>query len=399
MTDTATANFRETSRTFNASIDKQTRLDQGIFFTPKKARDALFKQLNVIGVNPETILEPSFGTGEFILDALLAFPKAGIYCVEKNVDLYNSFITNRFVGVAHYNADFLEWRTEKKVDLIIGNPPYFVIPKDKRYTMMTGRPNIYILFLYKCLTEHLMPGGVLAFIVPTSIYNCSYYQPMRDYIRENCEVLYVETLDKPGFFETGQETALLIIRNAPPLETTNKYMYSSKTGKTFISPYAEELYRLTENTETLASLGIGVKTGSIVWNQMPDNMADQGTLLIHASNISNSVLKLDNISTKTKKRQYVTGVDKPTIDGPVILTDRGYGNTFKLNAVLVDLRGFYAENHINVIYQKVPDHRTAEILARVLASFRDERTARFIQLFIGNGSMSATDLETIIPIF
>jgi hypothetical protein len=399
MTDAA-SNFRETSRAFNASIDKQTRLDQGIFFTPKKARDALFEQLRLIGVNPETILEPSFGTGEFVLDALVNFPKAGIYCVEKNVDLYNSFITNRFVGVAHYNADFLEWRTEKKVDLIIGNPPYFVIPKDKRHTtmMMTGRPNIYILFLYKCLTEHLMPGGVLAFIVPTSIYNCSYYQPMRDYIHTHCEVLYVETLDKPGFFETGQETALLIIRNTPPT-TKSKYMYQSKTGKTFISPYAEELYRLTENTETLASLGIGVKTGSIVWNQIPDNMADQGTLLIHASNISNSELKLDNISTKTKKRQYVTDIDKPTIDGPVILTDRGYGNKFKLNAVLVNLTGFYAENHINVIYHKTPDHRTGEILARVLASFQDERTARFIQLFIGNGSMSATDLETIIPIF
>jgi len=398
MSDAAASNFRETSRAFNASIDKQTRLDQGIFFTPKKARDALFEQLHRIGVNPETILEPSFGTGEFVLDALIAFPKAGIYCVEKNVDLYNSFITNRFVGVASYNADFLDW-TREPVDLIIGNPPYFVIPKDKRYLMMTGRPNIYILFLYKCLTEHLKPDGVLAFIIPTSIYNCSYYQPMRDYIRTNCEILYVETLDKPGFFETGQETTLLIIKNTVSTTSTNKYMYRSKTGKTFISPHSEELYRLTENTETLASLGIGVKTGSIVWNQIPDNMADQGTLLIHASNISNSELKLDNISTKTKKRQYVTGVDKPTIDGPVILTDRGYGNKFKLNAVLVDLHGFYAENHINVIYHKTPDHRTAEILARVLASFRDERTARFIQLFIGNGSMSATDLETIIPIF
>jgi len=396
MTDAA--NFRETSRAFNASIDKQTRLDQGIFFTPKKARDALFEQLRIIGVNPETILEPSFGTGELVLDAQVAFPKAGVYCVEKNVDLYNSFVTNRFVGVSTYNADFLEW-TGDPVDLIIGNPPYFVIPKDKRYLMMTGRPNIYILFLYKCLTQHLKPGGVLAFIIPTSIYNCSYYQPMRDYIRANCEVVYVETLDKPGFFETGQETTLLIIRNTPSIETANKYMYQSKTGKTFISPHAEELYRLTENTETLASLGIGVKTGSIVWNQMPDNMSDTGTLLIHASNISNSVLKLDNISKKTKKRQYVTGVDKPTIDGPVILTDRGYGNKFKLNAVLVELRGFYAENHINVIYHKAPDHQTAQILTRVLTSFQDDRTARFIQLFIGNGSMSATDLETIIPIF
>ena len=398
MTD-ASANFRETSKAFNASIDKQTRLDQGIFFTPKKARDALFEQLRAISVNPETILEPSFGSGEFILDARVAFPGAGIIGVEKNVDLFNSVAAMGITsGLDSHNADFLEW-TGEKVDLIIGNPPYFVIPKDKRHTMMIGRPNIYILFLYKCLTQHLKPGGVLAFILPTSIYNCSYYQPMRDYIRTHCEVVYVETLDKPGFFETGQDTTLLIIKNTVPLSTINKYMYRSKTGKTFISPYAEELYRLTENTETLASLGIGVKTGSIVWNQVPDNMADEGTLLIHASNISNSELKLDNISKKTKKRQYVTDIDKPTIDGPVILTDRGYGNKFKLNAVLVDLRGFYAENHINVIYQKTPDHRTGEILARVLASFRDERTARFIQLFIGNGSMSATDLETIIPIF
>ena len=396
MTD-ASANFRETSKAFNASLDKQTRLDQGIFFTPKKARDAMFERLRGIIVNPETILEPSFGTGEFILDARVAFPGAGIIGVEKNVDLFNSVAAMGITsGLDSHNADFLEW-TGEQVDLIIGNPPYFVIPKDKRYLMMTGRPNIYILFLYKCLTQHLKPGGVLAFILPTSIYNCSYYQPMRDYIRTHCEVVYVETLDKPGFFETGQDTTLLIIRNTVP--STNKYIYISKTGKTFISPYAEELYRLTENTETLASLGIGVKTGSIVWNQMPDNMADEGTLLIHASNLSNSELKLDNISKKTKKRQYVTGIDKPTIDGPVILTDRGYGNKFKLNAVLVDLHGFYAENHINVIYPKTPDNRTGEILVRVLASFRDERTARFIQLFIGNGSMSATDLETIIPIF
>lgn len=388
--------FRETSNAFNASLDKQTRLDQGIFFTPKKARDALFERLK--GISAETILEPSFGTGELILDARVAFPDARIVGVEKNTDLYNSVITTVDANIDVHNADFLEW-TGELVDLIIGNPPYFVIPKDKRYTMMMiGRPNIYILFLYKCLTQHLKPDGVLAFVIPTSIYNCSYYQPMRDYIRNHCEVLYVETLDKPGFFETGQDTTLLIIKNTPTMET-NKYLYSSKTGKTFISPYAEELYKLTENTETLASLGIGVKTGSIVWNQIPDNMADQGTLLIHASNISNSALTLDNISKKTKKRQYVTGIDKPTIDGPVILTDRGYGNKFKLNAVLVDLRGFYAENHINVIYHKAPDHQTAQILTRVLTSFRDERTARFIQLFIGNGSMSATDLETIIPIF
>ena len=34
--------FRETSKKFNASLSKEVRLEQGIFFTPKKARDVLF---------------------------------------------------------------------------------------------------------------------------------------------------------------------------------------------------------------------------------------------------------------------------------------------------------------------------------------------------------------------
>ena len=385
--------FRETSRAFNTSIDKKTRLDQGIFFTPKKARDALFERLGH-SINPSTILEPSFGTGEFILDARHAFPNTRIIGVEKNEDLFRSLAPMENVEL--HNCDFLDYTGTSTVDLIIGNPPYFVIPKDKRYKIMTGRPNIYILFLYKCLSQHLRPGGVLAFIIPTSLYNCSYYQHMRNYIKDNCTILHLETLDKPGFFETGQETTLIIIENTP--DCNGKYIYESKSGKTFISPKYEELYKITEDTTTLAGLGLGVKTGSIVWNQIPDNMSDTGTLLIHASNISNSELKLDNISTIKKKRQYVTGITKPTIDGPVILTDRGYGNKFKLNAVFVaDLRGFYAENHINIIYPKTADAATS--FERVLVSFQDDRTAQFVKLFIGNGSISATDLETIIPIF
>lgn len=387
--------FRETSKRFNASIDKQSRLEQGIFFTPKKARDVLFEKLKEIHISsPKTILEPSFGTGEFILDAREAYPDAHIIGVEKNVDLFNSI--ECAAGCELFNADFLEWDVGRKVELILGNPPYFVIPKDKRDKLMTGRPNIYILFLYKCISQHLGPGGILAFIIPTSIYNCSYYQPMRNYIRDNCTIRYLETLNKPGFFETGQETTLIILEKT--VSSDRKYLYESKSGKTYISPYYQELNSLTQTATTITELGLGVKTGSIVWNQIPDNMADAGTLLIHASNISNSRLTLDNIPATKKRKQYVTGITKPTLDGPVILTDRGFGNKFKMNAVYVDnLRGFYAENHINVIYPKTPE--SAVNLTRVIESFKDERTAKFVSLFIGNGSISATDLETIIPIF
>jgi len=395
-----TSEFRETSKKFNSSLSKELRQEQGIFFTPKKARDILFTTLDTLGVTPQRILEPSFGSGEFLLDAKRIYPQATILGVEKNEELFRSV---QCPGAELTCGDFMDWKG--KADLIIGNPPYFVMKTDqlsakekkafaaKHAEAMTGRPNIYIMFLHKCLTEHLEDGGFLAFIIPTSLYNCSYYQPIRNYIQQHTTIRYVETLNKPGFYETGQDTMLIVLQKT---KANDDYIFRSKSGNIYISPNAKELYDMTRNTATLAELGLGAKTGNVVWNQVKEHLADEGTLLIYSSNINHSELKLDNLCGKQRK-QYVTGLDKPTLSGPLILVERGYGNSFQFNSVLVDLKEFYAENHINVIYPKTPE--AARHLPRVIASFQDERSQTFIKSFIGNGSISATDMETIVPIF
>jgi adenine-specific DNA-methyltransferase len=397
----STTDFRESSKRFNASLSKETRSEQGIFFTPKKARDVLFAKLAALQINPRRILEPSFGSGEFVLDARQIYPDSHIFGVEKNEELFKSVISDAKTTLAC--ADFLTWTG--KADLIIGNPPYFVMKSDdlsakekralkgKHASCMTGRPNIYVLFLHKCLEDHLEPEGFLAFIIPTSLYNCSYYQPMRDYIYTNTTIHHLETLNKPGFYETGQETMLIVLQKK---KMNDDYIFKSKSGTIYISPHYKELHDITQNATTMCDLGIGVKTGNVCWNQVKANMADEGTLLIHSSNLNNSELTLDNINGKTKK-QYVKGITKPTLDGPLILVERGYGNTYRFNSVLVDLKGFYAENHINVVYPKTP--AAAANIERVAKSFKDERTHAFVKYFLGNGSISATDLETLVPIF
>ena len=395
-----TTEFRETSKKFNASLSKTERLEQGIFFTPKKARDVLFSKLAVLNVNPKNILEPSFGSGEFLLDARRIYPESNISGVEKNEALFNSVKCPNSILTC---CDFLTWKG--KADLIIGNPPYFVLKTDnlsakekkafsaKHISSMTGRPNIYILFLHKCLEEHLETDGFLAFIIPTSLYNCSYYQPMRNYIEKNTTICHLENLNKPGFYETGQETILIILQKK---KINNDYIFKSKCGNIYISPFYKELYEITKDTKTLCDLGLGVKTGNIVWNQIKENLSDKGTLLVYSSNINNSELNLDNLTGKTRK-QYVKGITKPTLNGPVILVERGYGNSYSFNSVLVNMKDFYAENHINVIYPKTPD--AIGNLEKVAKSFQDEKSQKFIKWFIGNGSISATDLETLIPIF
>lgn len=385
--------FREASKKFNASTTKEERAKEGIFFTPKKVRDLLFEKLAELAVTPKVILEPSFGSGEFIHDARRIYPDAQILGVEKNADLFKTVTCANSTLTC---ADFLTWTG--KADLIIGNPPYFVMPvteKKENAACMTGRPNIYVKFLHKCLEQHLEPGGFLAFVIPTSIYNCSYYQPMRNYIQANTSIRHLESLNKPGFFETGQETTLLIIEKKKA--EVDNYIFKAKNGAIYITPFYKELIELTKNSKTLGHLGLAVKTGNVVWNQVKENLVDTGgTLLIYSSNINNCELKINNLGGKERK-QYVKGLDKPTLDGPVILVERGYGNAFSFNSVLVQEKGFYAENHLNVIYPKLP--RAAVNMGKVIKSFKDPRTASFIRWFVGNGSISATELGTIIPIF
>jgi type I restriction-modification system DNA methylase subunit len=372
--------FSSESVKFHTNLSKKERQDQGIFFTPKNARDQLWDVVKEY-TSPETILEPSFGTGEFLADAKARYPQSSIYGVEKNPDLFNSVSAD---GMDLSCRDFMEWKGPK-VDLIVANPPYFVLKTKKKFSYMSGRPNIYVSFLYKCLTEHLKEDGVLAFIIPTSIYNCSYYQGMRDYLYQYTTILHVETLVKPKFKDTTQSTCLLVLRNG---KYNQQYWFMNK----YISPHSQELIELTQSTTTLKELGLGVKTGNVVWNQHKSDLSDEGTLLIYASNISNNTLELNNLSHD--KKQYVR-LDKTPLQGEFILVSRGYGNSSCFNAVKVNLPEFYAENHLNVIYVKEGDPTS---LDRVLHSFNGPIGKRFIQLFIGNGALSSSELETLFPI-
>ena len=378
------ASFRELSNKLNKELSKEDRKNQGIFFTPKKARDLLFDKLDF---TPTNILEPSFGSGEFIEDAMIKFPNSNITGIEFNETIFKSY-KNPKANLIH--NDFMNFKSNTKFDCIIGNPPYFVI-KDKNPLCMIGRPNIYVAFLYKCLETHLTDKGTLAFVLPTSLYNCSYYEPMRKYIYNNCSIKFVETLDEcVKYYETGQDTMLIVIKKEKDL--SHKYFY-----KNYISPFYEELNNLVKSSTTIKELGLFVKTGDVVWNQEKEKLSDKGTLLIYSTNLVDGTLVLDNIVSKDKK-QYIRDFKKSPINGKAILVNRGYGNaTYKFNYVYVDLKEFYAENHVNMILPRNKD--SEKNLDLVKKSFEDPRTSEFIQKFVGNGAMSKTEIEIILPIF
>jgi adenine-specific DNA-methyltransferase len=381
--------FRDHSVQFHSSLSKETRKDQGIYFTPKKIRDRVFELLHTYAIRPTRILEPSCGSGEFLMDAQLHFPDAECIGVEYNEPLAISARQTSRLRVDQ--ADFLTWHNEKEFPLIIGNPPYVVVKTDDYKECVVGRPNAFVLFLYKCMTVHLAPHGILAFILSTSLYNSSYYQPMRNYLALHSTILALETLVDPGFHGTKQDTMLIMVQKTP--SETRPYLFDL-SHRWYMSPYASELKDMVRDATTLSDLGLKVKTGSVTWNEVKDHLADEGTVLVYDSNIKEGQFIP---GVPLPKKQYVQGIPKPVLDTPVILVARGYGNSYQFKYVYMENTNCYAENHVNVIYPSSPD--SIPNLQRVLTSFKDPRTMSFIKRFVGNGQLSATDLETIVPIF
>jgi len=389
--------FRDISHELNKLLSKDIRQANGIFFTPTKARKIILNKIKEYSFIPKTILEPSFGSGEFIQDIIDEYPLAIIDGVEYNKEIFdkvNNNIENKNINLV--NEDFLNYKS-KPVDLIIGNPPYFVT-KQKNIKCMTGRGNIFVQFIYKCLTEHLNPNGILAFVLPTSLYNCSYYEPCRKYIQKNNTILHMENI-QVDYYDTKQDTMILILKNKKCNLEDPPYIVSYQ-NRVYLSPYYKEIKELLVGTTTLKELGFQVKTGEVVWNQHKEKLSNDsvnGTLLIYSTNISSRKLELNIFKESSEKKQYIENYNGVPITSPAFLVTRGYGNCYKFEYIYIDNYKFYAENHINVITPLTSD--AIKSIKRVNDSFEDPRMKKFIKMFIGNGALSKTELEEIVPIF
>jgi adenine-specific DNA-methyltransferase len=305
------------------------------------------------------------------------------------------------------------------VDLIVGNPPYVVL-NEKMPECMTGRGNLFVLFVWLCLTRHLRPGGILAFVLPTSFYNASYYEPCRRYIRDHTTVLHVEDLTV-RYIDTAQDTMLLVLKKAvDPHRGASPFLFE-RGGSVYLTPRATRLRELVAGTTTLEELGLRVKTGKVVWNQHKDKLTDDHTddhtndanggavPVLYASNITEDHgIRL--VSTMSGgKKQYIKGfTGGEPLTGPAILISRGYGNKYKymFGVVRDPAFRFYGENHTNVITAAASTSASTsatatatEAIALIEVSLEDPRTAEFIELFAGNGALSKSELENVLPIY
>lgn len=289
----------------------------GIFITPnciiQKLISSTLRFIVLQTIIIRNILEPSCGTCEFIKYIDSTWSNVQITGIELNETVFQSIKDLSFKNnVSLHKGDFLKYKNENTYDLIIGNPPYFVVKKEevpieyKEY--ISGRPNIFGIFILHSISL-LKPGGILAFVISKSFLNSAYYSKIREYIKKNCEILSIEDYQNLNqFIDTEQSTFGIILRKLAVLNTDfTDCKFSIKLGKMIVfTDDSTKLKKLLEGSTTIQKIGLKVRTGKIVWNEHKLELTNdkQSTPLIYNTNITKqNTIQLKEF--KNKKRDNI----------------------------------------------------------------------------------------------
>jgi len=421
------APFSELSLQLTATLTPEEKKSGGIFFTPPSCIQRIVTLLRGVSVTIRTILEPSCGSGEFITALSRAYPDANITGIEFHPLIYKA-VSQKFAGtcpcVRVQHGDFMTYNdataasASASPDLIIGNPPYFVMKKEdvaaEYYPYFDGRPNIFILFIMKS-AKLLRVGGVLCFVLPSSFMNSQYYDKTRKYIVRHFAILHISRCSdsnmSDAYLDTAQGTMILILQK---LGTCGGGVDGGGVGGVFekygATIFTDNLPRLTSlyvGARSLHDLGFKVNIGTVVWNQCKNILTDDPTKtrLVYSSNIVNGKF-VDKTYKNPIKKAFI---DRPGIRTPMIVLNRGYGvGEYKFayclltpDAASSSSAGYLIENHLICITHTDTATASATMAAfhRVIRSFQDPRTQEFISCYCGNSAINSTELSHMLPIY
>ena len=394
--------YSKKSKELTKQIASDVKKKKGIYFTPPSIVEKHMNLLKPHLKKIKTILEPSCGSGEYL--NVLDNGVNKITAIELGATIYGSIKDNEYKNTTLINADFLEWTTDKTYDLIIGNPPYFVLKKDEMPTeyddFYDGRPNIFVAFIVKSLSL-LSDGGIMGFVLPVSFTNCLYYDKLRKHITNNYKILDITNCADDKYLDTGQETMLFTVKKQKIFNNVD-YVYNHLDYTIFNTKEKNKALReLYKDSTTLSSLGMNVNVGTVVWNQKKPDLTsdDTKTRLIYSSDIKDNKLVLTKYKNEAKKNYIKQDGSRELI----MVINRGYGvGKYAFSYSLIDVNYDYlVENHLICIRpgSEKSNDELRVIYERVTRSFEDERTKQFIALYFGNSAINTTEMKYILPIY
>jgi adenine-specific DNA-methyltransferase len=327
-------------------MKKSKKAKYGQFNTATNECEFTIKQLEKRFKLSGSVLEPSFGTGNFVNE--LKKTKLNIDCFEIDKDVYSPI-----EGANCVLGDFLLTDFNKKYNFIVGNPPYIelvysfytedIVKKlKKKYSIKNrGRVNIVHFFMDKSF-ELIEENGVIAYLLPSTILSSPWYNDIRKKIYE--EYTVIDIINEIPFEEVSINVCLLIIQKK--VDESHSFI-KLKNG----------FYTLTKNTSfglTLKERGFQCKIGDILWYNVKERLTDDSTqkVLIYSNNIKNGQIQTGG-KLKSKipgKKQYIIS-DEIIKTQDCIVMPRVISKKIRF-ALIQSNNNFLFENHVMIITHK-----------------------------------------------
>jgi len=162
------------------------------------------------------------------LNLLLKIAEKGqrLPLLQENIKCGNSLIDDPAIAgdkAFKWEEEFPEVMKEGCFDVVIGNPPYIQLQKNRgelanlyepmNYEVFDRMGDIYCLFIERAI-KLLKPGGYLGFIVSNKWMRAGYGKELRKFLSRYNPILVVDL--GPGVFEEATvDTCILIVQNSP----------------------------------------------------------------------------------------------------------------------------------------------------------------------------------------
>ena len=280
--------------------------DRGAVYTRREVVDFLLDLIEYTQKKPLykfSLLEPSFGEGDFLIPAIERLIKsykmdreAGEYTLLKDavrsVELNKvsferakkkilSLLRNDFNEEQSMDlvdswlmcGDYLLKSFNLKFDFVVGNPPYIrqeTIPEvllkeyKKRYTTIYDRADIYIPFIEKSLL-HLSGKGTLGFICSDRWMKNRYGGPLRKMVADRFHLkVYVDMVNTPAFHsEVDAYPAITVITKGKGSKT--KIYHRPEIDSSKLRALAETLLSNEKEGGDGISSVVNIASGSQPW--------------------------------------------------------------------------------------------------------------------------------------
>lgn len=398
--------FSSLSKELTKKLGSKEKKDNGIYFTPNSIIMDMIDECKKHNKNVKRVLEPSCGSCQVIHKVDEEWKGVTVQGIEYNETIYNNIKNLDFKNnVNLINEDYLNYECNETYDLIIGNPPYFVMSnkdvKEEYLQYFTGRPNIFVLFIIKALGE-LNVNGILAFVLPKNFLNCNYYNELRLYINEYFKIISVKDHSKAKYIETGQDTITLIVQKNNKKNINSNYILKFGENLTFNTREGiKNLKKYYEGATNLKKMNFEVKVGNVVWNQVKDKLTnnENKTRLVYSSDIVDNKLGIKKYKNPEKKNY----IDKEGNTDLLLVVNRGYGKgKYKFTYCLIDTdKEYLVENHLICIksLEKLERNLLLEKYKIIINSLKSKKTEMFIELYCGNNALNTKELAEVVPIY